>query len=519
MQARDQQSAATLSPMMGDWRFAAPWTIALLVVVTAIYWETAASTVAIWLRSETFTHGFLIIPISAYLIWSNRGQLALLAPRADWRAAIVLLGLGLLWLLSYYAGVLVLQQLSLVAMWGVIVWMVLGWTVAWAMAFPLAFLIFAVPMGEELIPPMMDFTADFTVAALQLTGIPVYREGTFFEIPSGQWSVVEGCSGVRYLIAAVSLGCLYAYLTYRSLSRRLLFIAASVIVPIVANGMRAYMIVMIAHLSDMKLALGVDHFIYGWVFFGLVMLLLFWLGSFWREDDVEPIKQDDTASHVPVRPSATKPLLTMGVIGLVVAGVWPLIAQITVAARSAPVDIVLNSPAAVSAWQPAEALSTWRPRYLGMDVELEQTYQREGRAVSLYLGYYHEQRQDSELINSQNILVEQKHPVWRQVADAPLEITLDGQRVAIRQAKLRSNGQDLLVWYWYWMDGTYTVDHLAVKLRDAIAKLLGRPGDSAVVMVATEYQDAGESAQLLLQRYIDDMLPSIETTLTQAAHD
>ncbi len=97
--------------------------------------------------------------------------------------------------------------------------------------------------------------------------------------------MVEGCSGLRYLIASITLGVLYAYLTYRSWKRRLLFSIAAMIVPIFANSGRAYMIVMIAHLSDMKLALGVDHYIYGWVFFGIVMLLLFWIGSFWREDD------------------------------------------------------------------------------------------------------------------------------------------------------------------------------------------------------------------------------------------
>ena len=140
------------------------------------------------------------------------------------------------------------------------------------------------PFGEALIPPLIDFTADFTVTALQLTGIPVYREGSFFTIPSGNWSVVEACSGLRYLIASFTLGALYAYLTYRSLKRRLIFIALSVIVPIIANGVRAYLIVMTGHLSDMSLAVGIDHLIYGWVFFGLVMLLLFWAGSFWRED-------------------------------------------------------------------------------------------------------------------------------------------------------------------------------------------------------------------------------------------
>jgi hypothetical protein len=55
-------------------------------------------------------------------------------------------------------------------------------------------------------------------------------------------------------------------------------------VPIFANGMRATLIVLIAHYSDMKLALGVDHFVYGWVWFGIVMLAMFWIGLIWRED-------------------------------------------------------------------------------------------------------------------------------------------------------------------------------------------------------------------------------------------
>ena len=67
--------------------------------------------------------------------------------------------------------------------------------------------------------------------------------------------------------------------------RRLVFIALSIIVPIIANGIRAYLIVMIGHLSNNRLATGVDHVIYGWVFFGFVMMLLFWIGSQWREPD------------------------------------------------------------------------------------------------------------------------------------------------------------------------------------------------------------------------------------------
>jgi exosortase/archaeosortase family protein len=127
---------------------------------------------------------------------------------------------------------------------------------------------------------------DFTIAALQATGIPVYREGLNFVIPSGSWSVVEACSGVRYLIASFMVGTLFAYLNYNSWKRRAGFMLISIVVPIVANWLRAYMIVMIGHLSGNTLAVGVDHLIYGWVFFGVVIMIMFMIGARWSEPQV-----------------------------------------------------------------------------------------------------------------------------------------------------------------------------------------------------------------------------------------
>ena len=72
--------------------------------------------------------------------------------------------------------------------------------------FPLAYLLFAVPLGDFLVGPLQDVTAVFTVWALQLTGIPVYLEGRFFYIPTGAFEVAEACSGIRYLIASLALG-------------------------------------------------------------------------------------------------------------------------------------------------------------------------------------------------------------------------------------------------------------------------------------------------------------------------
>src|SRR3569833_1674320 len=98
----------------------------------------------------------------------------------------------------------------------------------------------------------------------------------------------------------------------------------------------------------------------------------------------------------------------------------------------------------------AEEATRWRPHYLGTDAALRQSYTSGPRRVGVYLEYYRHQRQGAELIKTQKNLVRQKDLVWRQVADAPRTITVRGKTVQIRQAKLRSAQQDLLVWYWYW---------------------------------------------------------------------
>lgn len=499
------------------------WAIATLLTITAVtallllFFQTTLSTVAIWQRSETFAHGFLIFPISAFLIWSRRKEIALLAPQPDLRGLPVLLLFGFGWLLAYLARVLVVQQYALVAMIPVLVWIILGLRVTRTLTFPLGFLFLAVPMGEFLVPYMMDFTADFTVTALQLTGIPVYREGTFFTIPSGQWSVVEACSGLRYLIASLTLGCLYAYLTYRSTRRRIIFTILSLVVPVIANGLRAYMIVMIAHLSGMKLALGVDHYIYGWVFFGLVMLLLFWIGSFWREDlpqakDDKPVTTPTKAAPFSVRRIA---LATLAAIGI--AAMWPGYAAYLKSHVPLPVPIKLEVPAANGWRADPSPLSNWRPDYKGSDASLTQTYRKGSKAVSLYIGYYFHQHDDAELVTSTNVIVPQEHPIWNNVGESKRAVIVGSQPLLIVQTKLRSPTQRLLVWNWNRIGDISTVNAHFAKLLEAKARVLGQRDDAAAIILSSPYDGDMESAAAVLQEFIGDMLPAIDTSLKRAA--
>ncbi len=369
------------------------WHVATAAMVFALgwilvgYWRTGASMVAIWARSDTFAHGFLVAPIALWLIWRARADLLQMAPRPSWWLLAPLAAAGAGWLLAELGTVNAASQFSFVAMLVLATATVLGTRATGRIAFPLAFLFFAVPAGEILMPKLMEWTADVTVLALRLSGIPVFREGQNFIIPTGSWSVVEACSGVRYLIASLVIGTLYAYLTYRAPKRRLVFIGFSMLVPIVANWARAYMIVMIGHLSGNKLAVGVDHLIYGWLFFGLVILLMFWIGARWREDAPEARARENTV--VTSGPAASPgEFLLVAVMVAVTAMVWPLGNRLIERSDAASLP-VLSAPASLGTWRATDGgLTAWQPQFQNPSAQLHETLRQGGAPVGLYVGYY-----------------------------------------------------------------------------------------------------------------------------------
>ena len=182
-----------------------------------------------------------------------------------------------------------------------LVWILLGMQALRHLALPLGFSFFAVPAGDSLIPWLQDFTAWFAVWALRITGIPVVLEGHWIAISSGTWEVAEACSGIRYLISSVALGTLFAFTVYKSWRRRAALIGASIVVPILANGVRAYSIILIAHKLDARLAEGIDHLIYGWLFFSLISGALLSLGFRWHELDFSGRKPNAAMEHVGLR--------------------------------------------------------------------------------------------------------------------------------------------------------------------------------------------------------------------------
>jgi exosortase/archaeosortase family protein len=119
-----------------------------------------------------------------------------------------------------------------------------------------------------LVPLLQVVTAQLSMALLGLAGIPAHMEGVFITTPGGYFEVAEACSGVKFLVAMLALGVLIAHVGFRSWPRRLAFVATALIVPVLANGVRAFATILVAAETSNAAASGFDHVVYGWFFFG-----------------------------------------------------------------------------------------------------------------------------------------------------------------------------------------------------------------------------------------------------------
>jgi exosortase A len=513
------ETAAVTSPSAAKkWTRVAPALGLGLVGLLLTYRDAVVSMVMTWERSETYAHGFIVYPVTAWLIWRSRERLAELTPAPFLPGTLLLAALSGIWLVGELSSTQALREFALVASVPALVWTVLGTRIAAAIAIPLLLSLFAWPFGDFLVPSMIDRTADFTVSALRLTGIPVYREGNNFSIPSGDWSVVDACSGIRYLIASVYGGAIFAYLMFKSWRRRLLFMTAAVAVPVVANWVRAYVVVMVGHISNNKLAGGVDHLIYGWIFFGAVMAVLFYIGS--RFSDVRPRRQHSLRAGQPASETAPARVLLVAAAAAVAAAAsgHALVHALEAGTPtpSAPGEVRL--PASLAGWDVDPApLTSWQPPFESPSSSVHGTYRKGDDRVGLYLAYYPQQRAGAKMLTYVSTSLSRYHAEWRTTHREVLSLAAGGHLPPVIESRMQLSGRSLLAWQWYWVDGHGTVSPVEAKYLQLKARLLLRRDNSAVIVLYAPVGDDATPARHALRRFLTEMLPALDAELVRAA--
>lgn len=433
--------------------------LSLLIIAWAfVYQDALVGMEAIWSRSDTFAHGYFILPISLWLLWQDRTKLLVSTVQPNLLALPLLVISLFVGLFAYAADIDVLGQLSAVTSFIFLIWTFIGNKLAWHYKFPLVYLLFAVPMGENLIPWLQDVTAWFTVSFLKLNGIPVYVDGLYIQIPSGLFEVAVACSGIRYLIASAAVGALYGYLTYNKFHKQLIFFIFALTLPILANGIRAYGIVAIAHYSDMKYATGADHLVYGWLFFGFIIMLMFWVGGFFADSNkVDAPKASKVITHTSPRFSTS--------LSIVLGWTLPLLGIAFYLMQSIPsVDVVGSDkiPLKQTVLLSENTVinnSTWGVRFTHA---LRHHFEIDSFGIEVFSAIYANKQKTGEMISWENNTHD--HDAWTMVASKRLSFD---QKPSLLVHLRSTRGAVRSYLYHYKVGDFYTVNENKAKLMQA----------------------------------------------------
>jgi exosortase A len=476
--------------------------VLVLVLGAAYYdsWKTLANT---WLTDTTFSHGLLIIPLAVYLAWTKRAELARLPFSPSWVGVVLLVGALSVWLFGRLVHLRVLEHIGLVGALISFVPLVLGTAASRALMFPLGFVCFALPLGKELVPPLMEITADLSVFFLRITGVPVYREGMLLHIPAGTYEVARACSGIKFLTAAVALGAFYAYLNYRSMRKRLIFVGAAIVVAILSNGLRAYLLVLIGHLTDMTFRHDRWHIVLGYVVFGVALLLLFYAGSRYRDDDSAPVSEAAPPVAFGTRAAQRAPAGQLPLLGLLLLAVTPALARVLLASGGSNENIAVMAAPVVplDEWVARDAAGVaWRPQISGGIARVEGSYGRGEGTVDVFIEVYPVPSADgAEMISYRNSI--QADANERLYPDRVIAAGVDGLTdLQVRETRV-PGPPARLVWYWYDVAGEIEISPTRAKLAEALTLLKqGRAAQRVVVLSTVE--DTTDAARDRLRGFL-----------------
>ncbi|MFC4291679.1 exosortase A [Sphingorhabdus arenilitoris] len=478
------------------WRRSLLMLVGMWVGILLLFWRDAADMAVIWWTSSTFNHCLLILPILGWLVVMRKTELAALVPVTWWLPLLYVAAGSFGWLLGDAASVALARQLGLIMMLQGTAAALLGPNVTRGLSFPLFYMFFLLPFGEEAVPALQLVTADMCMFLLGLFGIPAHIEGIFISTPAGLFRVAEACSGVKFLIAMVALGALISNLCFTSWNRRAIFMAACFIVPIIANGIRAFATIYIAEFRGIESAAGFDHVFYGWIFFGIVIAVI--IGGAWRYFDKSPDAPafDPARLQMPARFQVSAKAVMIG-LGLIIAipAAWPVI--ISAQVPPLPEQIDLPRPAG---WQIVDHQSGqhWSPRFDGASRILYARYRnRAGQEVDFFAALYDRQSEGREIVGYGQGAIDPDGG-WSWVENIPAPQGAKAEKIMGAGGVLRD------VVSYYRIGGVTSGSASRIKLATMKAKLLGGDQQAAAILLSAPYK--GKASQIAaINGFANDM--------------
>jgi EpsI family protein len=414
-----------------------------------------------------------------------------------------------LWLISDVTDITEGRHFAFVGMVLGILLACLGWRVFKILSFPFLYLLLLVPTGTVALPLLQKIATLISSSIIEAVGIPVYTDGFFIEVPSGRYHVEPGCAGLNLILASAALAPLYAYLLYHSFWKRLVVVGIALILAIFTNGVRIAGIIAITHWGGPRVSIVDDHLLFGWGLFAAMLFLAGYVGSYFA--DSAPNAPPET-KDLPLRADVSSnqwPTIIAGLLSLlIVTSVFVRAEGMRSSSAALP---SYSSPmrVAIPDWQEV-IRSDWSPAFASADLQIQQSYARNGQTVDLLIAGYSRQRPGHKVIAYDNRIIDQTQ--WSVLRQSRRKIDVGFRTLPIIELVAASGEQRRYIWLFYWVDGTFTDNPLVAKLLELKVKLLSGDQRAAVVAIATRPTIKG-SADVALQSFLREAIRPIEDLL------
>ena len=464
--------------------------VAVTAAVVVIYWQSFARMVDLWAIRD-YQHGWLIYPLSLYVLVTRREQLASVRWQTSKIGLLFAVVTILVWLIAREVGVQIVEFLAITLLVSVSFWALAGTEAARVIAFPLLLLVVAVPMGDFLVEPLMRITAGIASGLLALAGIPVLRDGQFFELPGGSFEVADVCSGLRYLLAGSAAALAYSYVSYSSNLKRALFVGIVAIVLVVTNGVRAFIVMSVASATEMEVLGGRDHVTFGTVLFTIVFLAMVWVGE--RYADNRALGPGPNSRSVVEGTGGERSTVVVAVT-LVLLAAGPLIGS-KVDSREVAEIADLSLPELDHCRESNDWAAEDFPVFHNADFEKRGQYACGDVQIGVYVASYAYQEQGKELIAWNNRVWPRR---WRRFVEESVTSVDAAERSArVRQVLVRHPAGWRISRYWYQVGPTVTSSPTTGKMLEALRALTLQPVESSIVVVTVKSGVGDNEAELV----------------------
>lgn len=455
---------------------------------------TAAGMASTWLSSSTYHHGIAVAPLAVLMILSRPRIPPSTSPVFFPFAAAA----AVLWLAGHAAGVALVEQFAFVTLLIAGAGIIFGESAARLWALPLLFLYFMVPFGEVLTPYLQDVTARATVLLLNIAGVRASIDGVLITTDAGLFRIAQACAGLNFLLAALMIACVYACQTLNTSAARMTFILIAAAVALIANFLRAFIVILIATLSDMKNAVSADHLAIGVIFYAFIFGVLLHIGRRMQKGRNAGVERTPV---IPRRPWRTAAALTAFAPILTAAAYAALVVDKPAQRATAPALSAFSA----TGWRILNAPENWRPR-LNADSARIATYEKDGARVYVAVSWFTHDRPGAEIVTSLNRADDGDY--WRRIDAAQDVIYLFGRSDLTPLTIIAApEGRRMLTVTAWWRDHAVYIDPTAFKMAQMRDKLSGRNPPGGMIVLAADYAGDPDEALARLRAFTSDLEP------------